>query len=205
MLQIRLDIAVADHQRDVSHGLHSIYPGCVWNSVSAPARLALLTLMWCLHVPTRRVHLSAMSTHQDLLSQRCLRERDNYAVALMPFRLGAPHVKRPLNEIATIIIPNLSLTMNFNLQAVRCILLMQHSQNIDRFVLLFSAVISSLCILADPNFRSDGTIVSTKTVYKACNSRGRQYRSEAPRIPEAFVIRKLFSFRTAFCEFVEHA
>ena len=85
----------------------------------------------------------------------------------------------------------------YGLKAVRCILLLeQHSENIDRFVLLFSAVYRIPVYLASrPQLQITERGSSTKTVYKDCNDLERQYQSEAPRVPEAFVIRKLFSFR----------
>lgn len=82
-------------------------------------------------------------------------------------------------------------------QAVRCILLLKrHSENIDRFVLLFSAVYQiPVYVWSSPKLQITEHGTSTETVYKDCNDLERQYRSEAPRVPEAFAIRKLFSIR----------
>ena len=74
------------------------------------------------------------------------------------------------------------------------LILERRSEDIARFVQLFSAVYQIRVFVRS---RSQGQITehgtSTETVYRGRSYLERQYRSESPRVPEAFVIRKLFT------------
>ena len=81
--------------------------------------------------------------------------------------------------------------------AIRCLFILErHSDDIDRFVLLFNAVYQvRVYVRSRPHFQITEHGASTETVVRVRADLERQYRSNLPRVPEAFVVRKLFTSR----------
>lgn len=88
----------------------------------------------------------------------------------------------------------MDLTPYAHTAAQYLLMLERNSEDIDRFVQLFFAVYQIRVYVRSrpqPQFTEDGT--SAETVYKVRGDLERQYRSKLPRVPEAFVTRKLFT------------